>query len=1186
MRILNIRLKINILRAYIFLLLAIISAEAYSQRIINHDYPRIATIHRAAGNIDWLSRYDFIFGIDIDTLTLRAVKQVNPNNYILTTTDWNAGGPFRIWGNNDAIPAAWRLRHSDGTYIKVYGTDYFVDPTDYCGLSNGERYNQALPRRLMDQTDWSIFDGVSSDGTWPFPYNNGGDIDLDRNGVNDYTEHGYDWIRATWQAGQNAIRSNLRAKFKIEWGNANEKLLFYWTITDTMCINVSNGGAWENMYQNSPTTFSSWIPLINQWETIGVSPRIHVITADLVYDSAHAPARHKDYYRFVRWGLCTALLNDVYFMSGDITDHHWTNYYDEYDVILGYPKGKAQALNNGCRVRFFENGVSIVNPTNTTQTVTTGDLSGLSGYGGPYYRFRGNQDPVWNDGSLFTSATLISTPPSYPGRTQNVGDGIILVTKQTAVISDIIIDNAYTGTSPGSSSAKLTGFTWDQSAESNWDNPRWYTVTQYSRPNSDYYSSYYAPSGDGSSRAVFKPTINVTGKYKVYEWHGWCGKYTTSYSEASNVPCRITSDSGITNVTIDQTRNYGKWNLVGTFTLRAGRNDSVMITNKANGYVIADAFMFEYVGESSVLPSIPIQNSPPNGGINQPTTLNISWHPVIGTVKYHLQIALDSNFSNIILSDSSINDTLKMIDSLNNMTSYYWRVRTLIYSGWSSWSTVWSFRTINNYFVQGKILFDKNNNGVRIPEDITDAGITGWKIYLRGPVNDSMMTDKNGFYRFERLPKGYYEISESKLPGWTKVFPSWPIYGFTLDSSRNSTVCNYGYFAPNVAKSEIVNKWNLVSLPLVTASSKKNDIFPSSVSSAYEFKGSSFNVDNLEFGKGYWLKFSDAQTLWIPGSPVTLDTIDLLSGWNIIGNISDPTSVTSFIMVPDSIISSFIYGYDYGYILTDTLVPGKGYWLKTNQSGKLIMSSAGHGFNKISQDVGTVQRMNSVTFSTNNGENQKIFFTSDDRFKKQISNAQLPPKMPDIFDVRFEDDSDHGSLAAFINNRDPYQARPIIISSIMFPLSIRWQINDPTESYQLETNMNDRFNLRGNGEITLDGDGTASSNARIIFKLRTAGISPSSIPSYFDIQQNYPNPFNNSTSIALSVPENGRIRLEVFNVLGERVFTWLDEDINAGSTTLDFDAPELPSGVYFYKALFYTSSRAPHSIIKRMIILK
>ena len=69
----------------------------------------------------------------------------------------------------------------------------------------------------------------------------------------------------------------------------------------------------------------------------------------------------------------------------------------------------------------------------------------------------------------------------------------------------------------------------------------------------------------------------------------------------------------------------------------------------------------------------------------------------------------------------------------------------------------------------------------------------------------------------------------------------------------------------------------------------------------------------------------------------------------------------------------------------------------------------------------------------------------------------------------------------------------------------------------------------------------------------------------FDLKQNYPNPFNPQTKIIYSIPEACRVKLAVYNTLGQKVADLLDDFKQAGSYELQFKDKSLPSGVYFYR---------------------
>jgi hypothetical protein len=73
------------------------------------------------------------------------------------------------------------------------------------------------------------------------------------------------------------------------------------------------------------------------------------------------------------------------------------------------------------------------------------------------------------------------------------------------------------------------------------------------------------------------------------------------------------------------------------------------------------------------------------------------------------------------------------------------------------------------------------------------------------------------------------------------------------------------------------------------------------------------------------------------------------------------------------------------------------------------------------------------------------------------------------------------------------------------------------------------------------------------------------VPNEFALHQNYPNPFNPATNIQFSLPKATRINLSVYNLLGEKIATLLNEDKEAGFYNVQFDASSFSSGVYIYR---------------------
>jgi len=99
---------------------------------------------------------------------------------------------------------------------------------------------------------------------------------------------------------------------------------------------------------------------------------------------------------------------------------------------------------------------------------------------------------------------------------------------------------------------------------------------------------------------------------------------------------------------------------------------------------------------------------------------------------------------------------------------------------------------------------------------------------------------------------------------------------------------------------------------------------------------------------------------------------------------------------------------------------------------------------------------------------------------------------------------------------------------------------------------------------------TAPEFAPVTIDIRSAGSSPTVVPTRYALNQNYPNPFNAGTAIAFDLPMAGDVTLAIYNVLGQSVRTFSEEGMEAGQHTIQWDGSDnngnaAASGIYFYR---------------------
>lgn len=97
----------------------------------------------------------------------------------------------------------------------------------------------------------------------------------------------------------------------------------------------------------------------------------------------------------------------------------------------------------------------------------------------------------------------------------------------------------------------------------------------------------------------------------------------------------------------------------------------------------------------------------------------------------------------------------------------------------------------------------------------------------------------------------------------------------------------------------------------------------------------------------------------------------------------------------------------------------------------------------------------------------------------------------------------------------------------------------------------------------------------------TQVVEERQMPDKFELAQNYPNPFNPATNFEFSIPQDCRVKLEIYNILGQRVATVLDDNLSAGDYKVNWKSDGFASGVYLYRLI-----AGEYEITRKLTILE
>lgn len=379
--------------------------------------------------------------------------------------------------------------------------------------------------------------------------------------------------------------------------------------------------------------------------------------------------------------------------------------------------------------------------------------------------------------------------------------------------------------------------------------------------------------------------------------------------------------------------------------------------------------------------------------------------------------------------------------------------------------------------------------------------------------------------------------------------------------------------------------WNLLSLPVRPENPTWDVVFPNAINVPYYFTKNQYQEPTsglLEVGKGFFVKYPqptqqeqifsgtvinridpdiDEVRVYPSDSP---DPDDTEGSWTAIGTISTPITVDYVCFeqygneIPNPLFTAnfgvWAYQTGKGYFEVTTMLPGLGYWIKTNANGYLRIDPQLAPCYDISDlkaaaraDKDLVLDQSAELNVRDNLQREYTLYLSDDVNVNQ-NKFELPPVPSNgFYDVRF-------NSGTYLNNDNE---TVVTIQDAQYPLV--FNIENATAEYT--------FSDAATGEVygtIKKGESNSiliESSAHDAIKVQKTGAG---MPSFG--VQTYPNPVVDYAKVSYTVTENELVTIKLYDALGNELSTVVNsESTPAGTYTANVDASNLTSGSYIVK---------------------
>jgi len=448
-----------------------------------------------------------------------------------------------------------------------------------------------------------------------------------------------------------------------------------------------------------------------------------------------------------------------------------------------------------------------------------------------------------------------------------------------------------------------------------------------------------------------------------------------------------------------------------------------------------------------------------------------------------------------------------------------------------------------------------------------NLAITAW-----GDDDQTAIVD--GFVRGEEIHYRIYRRSEIKE--WRNVSVRYSEGDAYYTANAYKVISRFLASEQRCQVIYLANKWSMFSLNVIpenlnvaamTASIRDRlKIVKSSDGKVYIPAHAINDIGKMDVKQGYWIYLTDPDTLEVCGQPVPADTpIYLPAGWSMISYLPDvlmnaPDALVSIkdhlVLAKDGKGRSYIPAYGINDI--GMMGPGQGYQVYLTAADTLIFPSSPLA------KVSAVEHaeVTYFQFTSRTGDNATVVVTTTSR---PCYSDGVPLTDGDEIGVFTSGGRCCGATvwqgqnAAITVWGDDSQTPEVDGFKAGDTLTFRiWRKGAQTEYYATAQEQAGVVPVyQPNGYFVL-----SALNAGPVV---TCAEHRGEIPRECSLEQNYPNPFNPATTIAFATPQDGEVRIKVYDLLGKQVATVFEGRLKAGVHLFPFHAAQLASGVYFYR---------------------